>query len=289
MNSVLNNPSDNPYLPREAVIVERIQESPTVFTLRLELSDSGQHGSYRFEPGQFNMLYLFGVGEIPISIVSDPLDDHLLDHTVRVVGRVTRALSGLQAGDRIGLRGPFGNGWPLHRARNKDVLILTGGLGCAPAVSVIRQVLKNRQHYGHLTIMQGVKHLEDLIWREQYEQWQKATDTEVLLAADVVDQDWHWQIDLVQGLVTALFDRVPLRADSSIVMMCGPEPMMNASAKELVQRGFEEQQIWMSMERNMQCGVGHCGHCQTGGSFVCKDGPVFPYPRIKPLLGIKGF
>ena len=154
-----------PHLPQEAVILDRIQESPTIFTLRMELAD--RDGPFRFEPGQFNMVYPFGVGEIPLSIVSDPEDAGRFDHTVRVVGRVSEALDRLRPGDRVGVRGPFGRGWPMAALKGKDILLVTGGLGCAPVVSVIRYVMRRRADYGRVVIMQGVRHADDLIWSRQ--------------------------------------------------------------------------------------------------------------------------
>lgn len=276
---------DNPYLPREVEVIERIQESPDTFTLRLRFTDPSQHASYRYAPGQFNMLYLYGVGEVPISIVSDIEDVHMLDHTIRAVGRVTKALATLKTGARLGIRGPLGQGWPLRQAQGQDVLIVTGGLGCAPSVSVIRHILRRRGQFGNLTILQGVKHSNDLIWRDQYTTWAKQPDTQVLLAADVTTADWIGQ----QGLVTTLLDDVNLAATRTIVMLCGPEPMMIATIERLLADGIPPTQIWLSMERNMQCGVGHCGHCQIGPLFVCRDGPVFNYPTVAPLLGVRGF
>jgi len=272
-------------VPYEAEIVERIQETPTIFTLRLRFTDPAiQHG-YRFAPGQFNMLYLYGIGEIPISIVSDPQDDQLLDHTIRNVGRVTAGFSQLQAGERIGVRGPFGRGWPMQQAEGKNVVVITGGLGCAPVVSVIHYVLRRRERFGRLVIMQGVKHADDLIWREQYEAWSRLPDTQVLLAASQGGPLWPWRV----GHVPVLFDEAHLDGEESMVMMCGPEGMMLASLPELRKRGVADENIWLSMERNMQCGVGKCGHCQHGGHFVCKDGPIFSLPEVAPLLGVRGF
>jgi len=274
----------NPYLPREAEIIERIQESPTLFTLRLRLTNVNQH-RYRFEPGQFNMLYLANVGEIPISIVSDPKDEHILDHTIRSVGRVSRGMEQLKTGDRIGIRGPFGRGWPLLDAEQKDVIIVTGGLGCAPVVSVINYIMRRRERFGTVNIVQGVKHTNDFIWRQRYDQWRNAPDTHVLLAADAGEAIWPWHI----GPVTELFGKMVYDPSRVIAMMCGPEGMMRAVVKYLLQQGLQESDIWLSMERNMQCAIGHCGHCQYGASFICKDGPVFCYDDIKQLFGSKGF
>ena len=275
----------NPYLPAEAEIVERIEESPSVFTLRLRLCDPAARGAYRFAPGQFNMLYLYGVGEVPISIVSDPQDTEHLLHTIRMVGRVTRGMAVLRAGERIGLRGPFGRGWPLERAAGHDLLIVTGGLGCAPVVSVINYVIMRRSSFGRLTIIQGVKHAEELLWRDRYAYWGGLPDTQVLLSADHGGPVWPWHV----GLVTDLFDDARIAADRTQAMMCGPEGMMRASIAALKKQGLEEDRIYLSMERNMQCAVGHCGHCQYGPSFVCRQGPVFPYPEVKALFDVRGF
>ena len=271
-------------LPHEAQVVERIEESPTIFTLRLRFSDPAVHAAYRFAPGQFNMLYLYGVGEVAISIVSDPEDDQLVAHTIRQVGRVTNGLARLQAGDRLGVRGPFGRGWPLAEAVGRDVVFATGGLGCAPVVAAVNYVLRRREQYGRLTIMQGVKHSDDLIWREQYAQWAAMPDTQVLLAANEGGAGWPHRI----GHLPVLFDHARLNPANSTVMMCGPEGMMIAVCRELLTRGFGGGALYLSMERNMHCGRGKCGHCQLGDKFVCQDGPVFSYPEIAPFLGVKG-
>jgi NAD(P)H-flavin reductase len=275
----------NPHLPLEAEVVERIQESPTIFTLRLRFTDPVKHAAFRFAPGQFNMLYLYGVGEVPISIVSDPQDEHLFDHAIRVVGRVTRGLEQLNAGDRLGVRGPYGRGWPLKLAENKDVMVVTGGLGCAPVVSVINYVIRRRDQFRRLIIMQGVKHSDDLIWRSQYSQWSKLRDTQVLVAADLGVALWPWHV----GRVTELFDRVEIDPARALVMLCGPQGMMQVAADHLFERGVPEDSIYLNMERNMHCAVKLCGHCQYGGKFVCQDGPVFSYPEVKGLFGVKGY
>jgi len=275
----------NPYQPHEVVILERIQESADLFTLRLKFTDPDIQDNYVFEPGQFNMLYLYGVGEIAISIVSDPEDSHIIDHTIRVLGRVTRGMANLKTGDRIGLRGPYGRGWPMLEAKNKDVVIVTGGLGCAPVVSAINYIEQRRDQYGRLNIVQGVKHSADFIWKDRYDDWRKLADTKVLLAADVGESLWPWHI----GPVTVLFDQLEFDADNVSVMMCGPEGMMRAACKYMLNEQVPAAQLFLSMERNMQCAVGHCGHCQYGSQFICKDGPVFSYDKIQPLFDTRGF
>lgn len=271
--------------PHAVTVVGRTQESPTIFTLRLRLDDPAAQAAYRFAPGQFNMLYLYGVGEAPISIMSDPEERDGIGHTIRAQGRVTQGLAKLRPGDKLGLRGPFGRGWPLQEVSGCDVVLLTGGLGCAPVVSVIHYVLKRRERFGKLVIIQGVKHAEDLIWRAQYEQWAGLADTQVLVAASEGEALWPWHV----GRVTDLFSLARFNPDCAVAMMCGPEGMMRAGADSLLARGLPESRLYLSMERNMQCAVGRCGHCQLGGSFVCRDGPVFNWGDVKALLAHRGF
>ncbi|NDP47250.1 MAG: Ni/Fe hydrogenase subunit gamma [Sulfuriferula multivorans] len=272
-------------VPHAATVVARTQESPSIFTLQLRLDDAAAQAAYRFAPGQFNMLYLYGVGEVPISIMSDPGDQGSIGHTIRAIGRVTQGLSSLQPGDQVGLRGPFGRGWPLQEIGGHDLVLVTGGLGCAPVVSVIHYVLRRRERFGKLVIIQGVKHAEDLIWREQYDHWATLPDTQVLVAANEGGALWPWHV----GRVTELFSMARFNPERAAAMMCGPEGMMRAAAESLLQRGLPESRLFLSMERNMQCAVGRCGHCQLGGSFVCRDGPVFSWGQVKSLLAHRGF
>ncbi len=276
--------------PHEVRVVEVVHHNPSVFTLRIAFTDRQIGNSYRFQPGQFNMVYLPGVGEVAISIVSDPdadsessADPPLFDHTIRAVGRVTRGLRELKAGDHIGLRGPYGRGWPLVQAKGHDVVIITGGLGCAPVVSAINYIAARRSDYGRLTILQGVKLPKDLIWRERFEQWVRLPNTQVYLAADKAEAGWPWHV----GLVTELFDQMSL-GKHSLAMICGPEGMMRACVHELQGHGIDGDHIFLSLERNMQCATGHCGHCQYGPHFICRNGPVYQYSEIADLFGRKG-
>ena len=271
---------NTPHPPQLASVVERIQESDDIFTLRLRFSDPALQHSYRFQPGQFNMVYLPGAGEVPISLSSDPEERTNFAHTIRAVGRVTRGLAQLKPGDEVGLRGPYGRGWPLTAAEARDVFIVTGGLGCAPVMAVIQYVLKRRERFKRLVILQGVKHSRDLIWRAAYERWAQEPGTQVLLAADATEALWPWHVGSPVDLVAqAEFDPA-----NAACMICGPEGMMVAAARALKARGMNEADIHVSLERNMQCAVGLCGHCQLGGKFLCKDGPVFSWPEVKALL-----
>ncbi len=269
------------HLPSEAVITERIQDSHDTFTMRLSITGMDR---FSFQPGQFNMLYLYGVGEVPISIVPDADSENAFDHTIRVVGRVTAGLANLQPGARVGIRGPFGRGWPVDEVKGDDLLIVTGGLGSAPLVSVVDRVMANRSDYGQVSILHGVKYDRDLVWPEKYAKWGKVPNTRVLLTADAPTLDWVW----AKGTAVDLFEKLEIEPDKTTVMLCGPEVMMLAAIERLRSMQVSDDRIWLSLERNMQCGIGHCGHCQLGPMFVCKNGPVFCLSEISNLLGMKG-
>jgi NAD(P)H-flavin reductase len=239
--------------------VEKIREAEDIDTYRLRFVDEQVRRSYRFAAGQFNMVYLFGVGEVAISVVSDPDEPESLDHTIRVVGRVTKAIAQLRPGDKLGIRGPFGHGWPLEAIRGKDIVIVTGGLGCAP-----------------------VPH--DLLFRERFDAWRRQPDTQVLLTSDQPDKTWHYHV----GVVTELFEQVAVDPARTVVLMCGPEIMMRLGAPILIERGVPATAIYVSLERHMECGIGLCGHCQMGPYFLCKDGPVMSYDRVARILGQVG-
>jgi sulfhydrogenase subunit gamma (sulfur reductase) len=279
-----DHPGANPYLIHPATIVEKIREAEDIDTYRLRFVDEQVRRSFRFAPGQFNMVYLFGVGEVAISIVSDPDEPEFLDHTIRVAGRVTKAIARLQPGDELGIRGPFGRGWPLADAQGKDVVIVTGGLGCAPVVGAIEYIFRRRNQYGSVKILHGVKTPHDLLYRERFDAWRRHPDTEVLLASDQPDKTWRYHI----GVVTELFEQVRVDPARTIVLMCGPEIMMRLGVPILMQRGIPATAIHVSLERHMECGIGLCGHCQMGPYFLCKDGPVMRYDRVAPWLGRTG-
>lgn len=278
-------PTFDPHLPLEAEIVKREQDSATIFTLHLRFTNPEHHQRFIFSPGQFNMLYLYGVGEVAISIVSDPERTNIFTHTIRAIGRVTKALQKLVPGDRIGVRGPYGNGWPLEQVKGKDIVIITGGVGCAPSISIIDYILARREQYGNLSILHGVKHSDDFIFRKRYAIWQKSLNTEIHIAADQAGPKWPWGL----GYVTDMIDKIKLNSEDTIAMMCGPEMMMNTAVNALNKKGVPEHHIYLSMERNMECGIGQCGHCQYGVFFICKDGPVFAYSEIKSLFHEPGF
>jgi NAD(P)H-flavin reductase len=283
----MKNHTQDCYVPHEAKVVEFIQDAPGIFTLRLSFVDQDVRELYQFHPGQFNMIYLYGVGEVAISIVSDRnFEDHVFEHTIQVVGRVTAGLAKLKTGDTVGVRGPFGSTWPLKQLKHKNVVVMTGGLGNAPLVAAIESILKNRQDYGRMYIIQGMGNTEDLIYYERYARWNTQAETEVILTAVEGKPygPWKWY----KGFVTEAVADLQLDMADTCVMSVGPEIMMKNTAKAFITRGIPAEQVFVSLERNMKCAIGHCGHCQMGKEFICKDGAVYSYPTVEKLLTIEG-
>ena len=271
----------DPMLPRP-FRVERIRRDLSdTFTLELKPADGGRAPS--FKPGQFNMLYQFGVGEVPISISGDPTEPGLLVHTIRAVGSVTNALSGLKAGAVVGVRGPYGSAWPVDAATGSDVVIVAGGIGLAPLRPAIHSVLARRQDFGRLVILYGARTPHDILYRTQLERWSSRLDTFVDVTVDRAGADWRGNV----GVVTKLIGRGGFDPAQTVGFVCGPEIMIRYSVQALGDRGVAADRIHVSMERNMRCAVGFCGHCQFGGAFVCKDGPVFRFDRIAPLFRVR--
>jgi NAD(P)H-flavin reductase len=275
--------SQNFLLPECAEIVEKHSFGRDLHAYRMRLLDRSARRRFDFAPGQFNMVYAPGVGEVAISVSSDP-EDELLEHTIRVVGRTTRVIERLEVGGILGLRGPYGVGWPLQQARFKDVLVVTGGLGCAPVTGAIQYIMRRRASYGHISILHGVKTAADLIYHDRFAQWRREPDTTVLLSSDQPDRHWHHRT----GVVTELFEEVEFDPARTVAFICGPEVMMRHATRILVGRGLPTRRIHVSLERNMKCAVGLCGHCQLGPEFLCKDGPIFPYDRVAQWLEARG-
>ena len=259
--------------------VQRVRrEIPDTFTLELEPEEGVEIPP--FASGQFNMLYVFGVGEIPISISGDPARRQPLVHTTRAVGTVSKAMRELKPDDVIGVRGPFGSHWPIERAMGKDVVIVAGGIGLAPLRSAMYQVISQREKYGKVVLLYGARTPEDILYRREVEHWRAHFDLEVYVTVDNVTGKWRGSV----GVVTRLIPRTPFDPLNTVAMVCGPEVMMRFTAAELEKRGVAAENMYVSMERNMKCAVGLCGHCQYLPHFVCKDGPVFQYSQVQELL-----
>lgn len=260
--------------------VERIaRQTYDTLTYTLTLEEPYQREYYRFQPGQFNMLSLLGIGEAPISISSWHGRAETFDHTVRAVGAVTNAMLALKEGDRIWLRGPYGRGWPLDELKRKNVLLVAGGIGLAPLRPIIEEVQIRPELYGHLEILYGARTPADMLFTGEYAQWRSQPNLTLRLAADRPQAGF----DGKAGPVTSLFDDMRSRPLDTVVVTCGPEVMMKYVVQGLLSRGFTADQIYVSLERRMECGFGKCGHCQCGPLYVCKDGPVFSYSEIRNL------
>lgn len=274
----MSEPRLGPMIPRPYTIRSIHRETVDTFTVELE-PESGLP-SFAFKPGQFNMVYVYGVGEIPISISGDASNSRSLIHTTRAVGTVTKVMDKLKKGDAIGIRGPFGVPWPLDDAVGKDVVIVAGGIGLAPLRPSLYAILRERDKYGKVALLYGTRTPSDILFREELERWRGRFDLEVFVSVDRAISGWKGNV----GVVTTLIPKSPFDPHNAIAMICGPEVMMRFTAMELLRRGLDPHQIFLSMERNMKCGIGLCGHCQFGRYFVCKDGPVFRYTDIRDLL-----
>lgn len=270
----------NPMLPEPYLIGQVGKETPDTFTLTLEPEPSRDANGASFQPGQFSMLWVFGVGELPISISGDPGERQRLVYTVRSVGQATHALVSRGVGSSIGVRGPFGTGWPVEAARGRDVIIVAGGIGLAPLRPVIYEVLHHPKEYGRLVVLYGARSPRDVLYRKELAAWARHRETQVLLTVDYGGLSWRGHV----GVVTTLFKYARLQPRRSVAMVCGPEIMMRFVTRELEAQGVARDDIYVSMERNMKCAVGFCGHCQYGPHFICKDGPVFRYAQVRELL-----
>ena len=269
--------------PRLFRVRRMTREIHDTVTLHVEPAERG--GEVSFAAGQFNMLYLFGLGEVPISISSDPAEPRVLAHTVRAVGPVTNALCRLKRGQMLGVRGPFGSGWPLREAVGGDVVIVAGGIGLAPLRPILYHLLAHRDQYGRIVLLYGARTPRDLLYERDLARWRGRFDVQIEATVDAADTGDGWRGHV--GVVTTLIPRAEFDPAETTAVVCGPEVMMRYTIADLQKRGLPPDRVYLSMERNMKCAIGLCGHCQFGPTFVCKDGPVFRYDRIAPLLKVR--
>ncbi len=282
VNLISRDPGPDPMRPRPFRVARAIRETADVVTLELEAQTDPP---LSFKPGQFTMLYVFGVGEVPISISGDAHKPERLVQTIRKVGLVTEALCRLRKGDVVGVRGPFGSHWPLEQASGGDVVIVAGGIGLPPLRPAIYHILRHRQDYGRVYLLYGARTPADLLFPEELKRWQHTLShapgaSPVQVTVDRAEGDW----DGVVGVVTSLIPGLRLDPNRTTALMVGPEVMMRFAISELRKRGIPEANLYLSMERNMKCAVGFCGHCQLGPQFVCKDGPVFAFPQVRDWM-----
>lgn len=265
----------DPMKPELFRVKQTRRETRDTFTLELEPTE--HNTAIAFKPGQFNMLYPFGAGECAISISGNPGEPRKLLHTTRVVGSVTKALYALKPGDMMGIRGPFGTPWPIGKAEGNDVVFVAGGIGLAPLRPAIYHVLENRVKFGKVVLLYGARTPDDIVFRREIEKWSSRLDVEIFVTVDRADSAWRGNV----GVVPSMIRRAPFDRLNTVAMICGPEIMMHFTVQELFKRGVTEENVFISMERNMKCGIGLCGHCQFGPTFICKDGPIFSFDRIK--------
>ncbi|MCW2247910.1 NAD(P)H-flavin reductase [Azospirillum fermentarium] len=273
-------PADDPMVPRTFRIERRAAEVDGCFTLTLKATDGRP---FAFQPGQFNMLYVFGVGEVAISVSGDCRDLNTLTHTIREVGTVTRAMAKLRVGDVIGVRGPFGRPWPIAEAYGNDILFVTGTVGLAPLRPLIYEVLNRREHFGKVVICYGSRGTHDILYEKQLHQWRGRFDLQVHVTVHSAPSGYRGRVGSVANLVKiARFD-----PDHTTAYVCRSETMTRPAVQALHDRGITSDRIYVTLERNMKCGVGFCGHCQMGPSFMCKDGPVYRYDTIEDIFTVR--
>jgi NAD(P)H-flavin reductase len=254
------------------------RETHDTWTLRLEPVSGG---GLEVRPGQFAMLYAFGVGEVPISVSGDPQGP--LVHTVRDVGAVTKAICSARRGTALGVRGPFGNAWPVDEAAGGDIVIVAGGIGLAPLRPALLEVLRRRDEFGEVVLLYGSRTPRDLLYVRELERWRGRFDVQVDVTVDSAEGEWRGKV----GVVTKLIGGARFDPARTTALVCGPELMMRFTAQALEDRGIAPGRIALSMERNMRCGVGHCGHCQLGPTLICRDGPVYRYDELEHLMAVR--
>ena len=276
--------ASDPMLPNWAKIVKIENEAPGGNTYWLQFTDPKVQKAFSFLPGQFNLLTIPGYGEAAISISSHPKNKEAIGHTIRLTGNVTNAIDRLGVGGTLGLRGPFGSCWPVEELKGRDIYIAAGGIGLPPLRPAIYHIIDNRADYGKVVLIYGARTPEDLQFTKEFDDWEKA-DIELMICVDSCDDTWTGLV----GVVPMLFYNLRIDPKKGALMTCGPEIMIHFSAYEAIARRIPRKRIFVSLEKNMKCGFGSCGHCQLGPYFVCKDGPVFSYKQIGPYLEVEDF
>ena len=258
----------------ELVKIEQLTENERLFTVNLKDGQDLGHLA-----GQFVGVSVFGIGEAPISVTSSPTRNGTFELCVRKVGDVTEALHRLKPGSTVGIRGPFGNGFPVEKMRGQDVLFAPGGLGLAPLRSLINQVMDERESFGRVIILYGARNPSELLFKDELVKWEARDDVEFHVTVDRGDENWTGNV----GVITTLFPKITVNPRSTIAVTVGPPVMYRFVIMELLSKGIQDGRIFLSLERRMKCGVGKCGHCQINGVYVCQKGPVFSYAQLKEL------
>jgi len=271
--------SENIYLPRMATIQDMRTETIDVTTFRVTIDGSDGAGKLEYKSGQFAEVSVLGVGEAPISISSSPTRPEAIEFSIRRIGELTNALHELEPMDKIGIRGPFGNSFPLEEMAGKELLIIGGGIGLAPLRSVILNVFDNRAKYGKINIIYGARSPQDLVFTSEYEEWQAVDNTRLHLTVDRGDEEWKGNV----GLVPTFLREINPSPENTTSITCGPPIMIKFVIEALNELGFSSEHIITTLERRMKCGVGKCGRCNIGSKYVCLDGPVFTLKQLEEM------
>jgi len=270
----------HPMVPRPHRVRRRWRESHDTVTIALEALDGDD---VDYQPGQFNMLYRFGIGEIPVSISGHHRPGRPVLHTIRAVGAVSTALCQARTGEVVGVRGPFGTGWGVDEAEGADLVLVAGGIGLAPLRSALHHALARRRRFGQVVVLVGARSPEEVVFRRELARLDGRDDVVAEITVDRAGPGWRQHV----GVVTQLVPGAPFDPASALALVCGPEVMMRFAAAALLGRGMSPDRIRVSLERNIQCAIGWCGHCQLGPEFVCKDGPVRSWAQAAALLVVK--
>ena len=273
--------SDNIYLPSLATIQEVRPETPDIATYVVTFDDEGLRESFTYEPGQFAELSIFGVGECPIGIASSPTWKGVLEFCVRAVGTVSNAIHDLEAGDKLGVRGPLGNSWPYKEIRGKDLLFIGGGIGLPPLRSLIQYVLDKRDDYGAVDIVYGARSPQDLVYKKELKEWQERSDVGLHVTVDVGDETWDGPV----GFVPPFLKQINPLPKNKVAFTCGPPIMIKLVVDALGEMGYADADIVTTLEMKMKCGVGKCGRCNIGDKYICRDGPVFSFEQLRQIPG----
>ena len=273
-----------PMQPYWAEISEIVHEAPAVSTYWLKFLDPALRDGFHFKAGQFNMVSVPGLGEAAISISSDFEESHRIGHTIRSVGNVTSTISRMNVGDILGIRGPFGSWWPMDEFIGRDVVVAAGGIGLPPIRPVLYYIVNHRHDFGKVIVLYGARTSNDLQFIREYKTWEDA-GVELQVTVDRGDDSWQGRV----GVVPILFYNTRLDPRNTVILTCGPEIMIRFVIFEALARRVPPERIFVSLERNMKCGLGSCGHCQVGPYFVCKDGPVFSFDKLQPYVNVEEF
>lgn len=274
----MNAHMENIYLPHAAEIADIRQETADVKTFKLRFKDPAA-SSFDYRPGQFVELSVFGEGEAPFCLSNSPTRGPGIECSVKRMGRITQALHELNVGDEVGIRGPYGNGFPLEDLKQKNLLFVAGGIGLAPLRSLINYCLDTRQDFKSLTIVNGARTSQDLVFKDEYQDWEKTKETKLHLTVDCNEENWTCMV----GVVPKILEQLKPTCQDSVAIVCGPPIMIKYTLPVLLKLGFCAEAIITTLEMKMKCGLGKCGRCNIGPKYICKDGPVFSYAQLQGL------